>query len=154
MIRLSEKEVTLTRAKSSENPFPDVLLSARAPASWWLILIVMWQFKGWIHIKSVLTKFASTVMFYDRFVKRKNNKVYVETNKAIWFHVCNFYVKWHSNHFRGKIYWLFKGNSTVWSYFSYCYKRISITKQIRGEIIANACNQLSLIQEAKHISSS
>lgn len=41
MIRLSQKEVALTIAKSSENPFPDVLLSAHAPALWWLILIVM-----------------------------------------------------------------------------------------------------------------
>lgn len=29
-------------------------------------------------------------MFYDRFVKRKNNKGYVETDKAIWFHVSPF----------------------------------------------------------------
>lgn len=40
----------------------------------------------------------------------------------------------------GKIYWLFIGNSTVWSYFSYCYKRISITKQLRVGIITIVYN--------------
>lgn len=151
MIRLSRKEVTLTIAKSSENPFPDVLRSAHAPASWWVILIVMWQFKGWIHIKSVLTKFASTVMFYDRFVKRKITRDMWKRIKRFGF-MC--VLRWMTQQsFQG-------GESIGFLMESRQFGVIFLTATKECRLPHNKGGTLSrlraincLIQEAKHISS-